>query len=99
MATLVRKIIKANCATGFYDDGVSINLNRVSTLPEDADCLVYPDWHGHSGVRVEKNSNSPVNFSIEYQDASDHQSLFSTVDTELAAARAILDQPYNGGTD
>jgi len=69
MATLVRKIIKANCATGFYDDGVSINLNRVSTLPEDADCLVYPDWHGHSGVRVEKNSNSPVNFSIEYQDA------------------------------
>ena len=99
MATLVRRIIKANCATGVYDDGVSINLNRVSTLPEDADCLVYPDWHGQAGVRVEKNTNSPINFSIEYQELSEHQSLLDAVDTELATERAILDQPYDGGTD
>ena len=81
-----------------YDDGLSVVVDKTNKpdldldLGEDVGCVVYPDWHGSSKVRVEVNCNKPT-FKVVYEELAARQALIDEANALVAERRADMLPP------
>lgn len=90
MSEIVRTILRKNGIECVFDDGKTYSGNN-QLLPSGVDAIVYPDWQGESGVRVEKDGSNPKKFKITYEPLTSHQAIITQANDAMLAARAAAE--------